>query len=95
VRSSKSSIGWCEKSRSTPPPADGAQGPIVPEQPVPVLEVEQLRAVLDTCKSNHFVDRRSQAIFRLLNYTGRRLGEIAGLMVHDVDFDAGIAHVLG
>jgi integrase/recombinase XerC len=76
-------------------PVDGAHGPIVPEQPVPVLEVGQLRRLLDSCKSNSFVDRRDQAIFRLLIDTGGRLGEIAGLMVDDVDFDADVAHVLG
>jgi site-specific recombinase XerC len=75
-------------------PVDGAHGPIVQEQPVSVVEVGQLCAVIDSCKSNPFVGRGDQAIFRLLNYTGGRLGEIVGLMMDDVDFDAGIAHVL-
>ncbi len=29
---------------------DGALAPIVPDQPVPVLELEQLRALIDTCR---------------------------------------------
>jgi site-specific recombinase XerD len=76
-------------------PMGGAQPPIVPEQPVPVLEVAQLRALLATCKGNSIVERRDNAILRLLADTGGRLGEIAGLMVDDVDFDAGVCHVLG
>ncbi|MCW2496438.1 tyrosine-type recombinase/integrase [Jatrophihabitans sp.] len=76
-------------------PMDGAQAPIVPEQPVPVLEVEQLRAVLDNCKGNDLVSRRDNAIFRLLIDTGGRLSEISDLRVEDVDFDAGVCHVIG
>jgi hypothetical protein len=29
----------------------------VPQQPVPVVEVGQLRGVIDSCKSNSFVGR--------------------------------------
>jgi integrase/recombinase XerC len=76
-------------------PMEGAEAPMVPEQPVPVLEVEQLRAVLDSCKGNDMVSRRDNAIFRLLIDTGGRLGEVAGLQVDDVDFEAGVCHVIG
>jgi integrase/recombinase XerC len=76
-------------------PMTGLEAPIVPEQPVPVLDVEQMRAVLATCKGNSFIDRRDNAILRLLIDTGGRLGEIAGLSVEDVDFDAGVCHVMG
>jgi site-specific recombinase XerD len=76
-------------------PMEGMDAPIVPEQPIPVLEVEQLRALLDGCKGNDFVSRRDNAIIRLLADTGGRLGEIAALVVDDVDFDAGVCHVVG
>ncbi|MGN6607778.1 MAG: tyrosine-type recombinase/integrase [Jatrophihabitans sp.] len=76
-------------------PMDGALPPIVPEQPVPVLTVEQIRALLETCKGNSLVERRDNAIIRLLADTGGRLGEIAALTVDDVDFDAGVCHVVG
>lgn len=76
-------------------PMDGVEAPIVPDQPVPVLEVEQIRALLDTCKGNDFVSRRDNALIRLLADTGGRLGEISALTVADVDFDTGVAHVLG
>jgi site-specific recombinase XerC len=51
-------------------PMDGAIGPIVPEQPVPVLAIEEMRALLDTCKGNSMVERRDHAIIRLLIDTG-------------------------
>jgi integrase/recombinase XerC len=76
-------------------PMVGAEAPIVPEQPVPVLDIEQIRALLDTCKGNDLVSRRDNAIIRLLIDTGGRLGEISGLSVEDVDFDAGVCHVVG
>jgi site-specific recombinase XerD len=76
-------------------PMIGLEAPIVPEQPVDVLDVDQLRALLDSCKGNDLVSRRDTAIVRMLIDTGGRLGEIAGLMVEDIDFDAGVAHVVG
>ena len=44
-------------------PMVGLEAPIVPEQPVPVLEVEQMRAVLKTCQGNSFVERRDNDFF--------------------------------
>jgi len=76
-------------------PMLGAEAPIVPEQPVAVLAVEQLRALLDVCKGNDLVSRRDNAIIRLLIDTGGRLGEIGALTVDDVDFDAGVCYVVG
>jgi hypothetical protein len=45
---------------------DGALPPIVPEQPVPVLTLEQLRALIEACKGNGMIERRDNAIIRLL-----------------------------
>jgi site-specific recombinase XerD len=76
-------------------PMDGMEAPIVPEQPVPVLDVEVIRKLLDGCKTNDFVSRRDNAIIRLLADTGGRLGEIAALTLDDIDFDQGVVHVIG
>jgi site-specific recombinase XerD len=62
--------------------------PIVPEQPVPVLSDEALRALLATCDGTRFEDRRDAAIIRLLIDTGIRRGELAGLRGGDVTIDA-------
>ena len=68
---------------------------MVPEQALPVLDDDQLRTLLEPCKGNDFVGRRDNAIIRLLTDTGGRLSEIAELTVNDVDFDAGVCHVIG
>jgi site-specific recombinase XerD len=76
-------------------PMTGALPPIVPEQPVPVLTLEQLRSLLETCKGNGIIDRRDNAVIRLLVDTGGRLSEVAELTIDDIDFDAGVCHVMG
>jgi site-specific recombinase XerD len=62
--------------------------PIVPEQPVPLLTLDELRALLKACEGNRFEDRRDAAIIRLLADTGIRRGELAGLRTGDVTIDA-------
>jgi site-specific recombinase XerD len=69
--------------------------PIVPEKPVPVLSVEQLRELLDQCKGRELLPLRDTAIIRLLLDTGGWAGEVAGLRVADLDLDADVAHVVG
>ncbi|HUG31438.1 MAG TPA: tyrosine-type recombinase/integrase [Acidimicrobiia bacterium] len=68
--------------------------PRVVEQPVPVLTVDQLRALLKAC-GNDFEGRRDEAIIRLFADTGMRLGEMAGLRVQDVDLSLAVAIVKG
>lgn len=73
--------------------------PIVPEQPVPILSLEQLRALLSTCEGSRFEDRRDAAIIRVLADTGIRRGELAGMRLGDVSIDVkaggGMVDVLG
>lgn len=69
--------------------------PAVPEQPVPVLSEDQLRALVATTAGNTFENRRDAAIIRLFIDTGARIGELAPLETGDLDFDADVAHVLG
>src|SRR5215211_1592476 len=59
--------------------------PTVPEMPVDVIPIADVRALLDTCKGKEFVDRRDTAIIRLLYDTGMRRAEVAGLRMADVD----------
>src|SRR4051794_40595272 len=46
-------------------PMERMRPPAVPEQPVPVLTDDQLRAVLTTCDGRDLVDRRDAAMIRL------------------------------
>jgi integrase/recombinase XerC len=54
--------------------------PTVPEEPVPIVPIEHIRAVLATCKARTFVNLRDEAIIRLFCDTGVRVSEMAGLM---------------
>lgn len=81
-----------EISRS---PMERMKAPAVPEQPVPVLTEDELRALLDTCKGNTFENRRDLAIIRLFIDTGMRAGELAGLTVDDLDAEQLVARVMG
>jgi site-specific recombinase XerD len=80
-------------------PMEHMRPPIIPEQRVPVLSEEQLRALLATC-DNTFEGRRDEALLRVFIDTGGRLAEIADLRLDsedggDVDLDGQVLRVLG
>jgi site-specific recombinase XerD len=76
-------------------PMETMRPPAVPEQPVAVLELEQLSALLGTCKGNTFENRRDQAIMRLFLDTGMRSAELICLRLDDIDREQSIAFVTG
>ncbi len=76
-------------------PMANMRPPIVPEAPPPVLTPEQLRALLRACEGTTFDHRRDMAIVRLFLDSGMRRGELAGLTIDDLDFDHGVALVVG
>lgn len=69
--------------------------PTVPEQLVPVVSDDVVRALLATCAGNHFDDRRDAAIIRLFVDSGLRCSELVSLRLDDVDLDLEVAVVLG
>lgn len=69
--------------------------PIVPETPPPVLRPEELTALINACAGSDFEARRDTAIVRLLLDTGMRRGELAGLVVNDIDLGQQVALVMG
>lgn len=69
--------------------------PHQPIKPVPVLDDDTVRALLDACQGRRFEDRRDEAIVRLLLDSGLRAAEVMGLQVDDVDFDYGVVTVVG
>lgn len=95
-RSLQQWFGWLvdegEVDRS---PMDKMRAPSVPEQPVEVLRVDQVRAVLDTCESKTFTGRRDAALVRVLFDTGARLAEVARLTVERVDLELDVVTVVG
>jgi integrase/recombinase XerC len=66
--------------------------PTVPEEPVPVVPIETIRAVLATCKQRSFVNLRDEAIIRLFCDTGARVSELTGLL-KEADGDQRVPHV--
>lgn len=83
-------------------PFDKLRPPKVVEQPVPVLTLDEIRALLATCQSDpgdwkrqRFANVRDEAAIRLFVDTGMRHGELRKLKVSDVDLDLNVAVVLG
>ncbi|MDP8930396.1 MAG: tyrosine-type recombinase/integrase [Actinomycetota bacterium] len=76
-------------------PMERTHPPKVPEQPPPVLRLDQLKALLRTCSGNEFEARRDNAIIRLFVDTGMRMSELVGLRLEDIDFDLDVAVVEG
>ena len=70
--------------------------PLVPEKPVAVLTLDQVKALLAACSGRSFEDRRDQAIIRLfLEPGGPRLSELTLLTVGDVDLEDDAVEVTG
>ena len=84
-----------EEGEITQSPMRNVRAPHVPEHPPAVLTEPELRRLLRTCRGQRFTDRRDTAILRLFIDTGMRLGELAGLRVTDIDFEANLALVIG
>jgi integrase len=66
-------------------PLDGMRPPKLDAKLVPVLDDDQLRALLRACEGRTLRDRRDEAVVRLLVETGLRAGECAALRLEDVD----------
>ena len=70
--------------------------PSAPTQPPPVLTPEQLRRHLrDDRADRSWLGVRDYALLLVLADTGCRVGELVGMTVADVDFDAGTIEVIG
>jgi site-specific recombinase XerC len=69
--------------------------PALPESPIPLLSLDQLRALLKVCEGKEYPERRDTAVIRLFVDAGMRLSELTNLTVNDVDLSDGVALVLG
>jgi site-specific recombinase XerD len=68
--------------------------PRVPEEPVPLVTDDAVRALLRACEGRSFIDRRDAALIpRLLDSRARR-SEVAALTVDSIDLHEKIATVL-
>ena len=89
-------FGWLvDEEEITVSPMARMKPPILPEVPVPVLTVEEQRALLSACEGKAFDVRRDYAIILLFLDTGMRRAELANLKITDVDLDQAVALVVG
>lgn len=86
---------WWSAEEGVVNPMGGHKPPAVPEQPVPVLRDDELKALLKMCEGRDFVQRRDLAIIYMFMDSGGRRSEIAALTVEGVDLDYREARVLG
>lgn len=69
--------------------------PRMEEREIPVIPRDDLERLFKVVAGRSFEERRDAAIFMMLLDTGGRLSEIAGLKIGDIDFNHGVALVLG
>ncbi|WP_336857209.1 tyrosine-type recombinase/integrase [Sinomonas albida] len=77
-------------------PADALLGLKPPKMDTKVVEPlteAELKALLKACSGPEFIDRRDEAIVRLMLETGTRAGECASMLLDDVDLASGVAIV--
>lgn len=86
---------WWAKELSTASPFKGADNPGEQDTPLPLLSVDDVRALLAACAGKTFEHRRDEAIIRVLYDTGVRLGELVGMTVEDWDRRADLITVEG
>lgn len=74
-------------------PLVGSRPPKLDTKIIPVLDEEQLKALVRACQGATLRDRRDEALVRLMVETGVRAGEVVALRVGDVDLHKGLVVV--
>jgi integrase/recombinase XerC len=76
-------------------PMDRMTPPHVPDKPPPVVAIDLMKRVLATCAGRDHIDRRDEAIIRLVFDTGARLAEVGNMLVDDLDLTVDVIRVTG
>jgi site-specific recombinase XerD len=74
-------------------PLLGVKPPKLDSKVVDALTDEQLRLLIKACAGKELIDRRDDALVRLMAETGLRAGEVIAMQVSDVDLQQGRAIV--
>jgi site-specific recombinase XerD len=91
-------FNWVEREEDVTgytSPMRNVKQPAVPKRRVATFTIDEVRAMLATCRGNTFEDRRDTAIIRLLVDAGPRRAELAGMGVTDLNQGNGTAVVIG
>ena len=95
-RSLQRFFGWAEDEGEVDiSPMHRMRPPKFEERVPEVLEVDDLRRLLEACRGRSFEARRDLAILLLLIDTGMRRGEVASVRCDDLDLDQSLLRVLG
>lgn len=73
-------------------PMERVRQPKTPKKPIPVMEDDDTRKVLSSCRGKEFIQLRDEAIIRLYYNTGARLSEVGRLALEDVDLTTESVH---
>lgn len=57
------------------------------------LDADELKRLIKACAGRNFIDRRDEAIVRLMAESGARAGEVVGLTTKDVDLKRGLVTI--
>jgi site-specific recombinase XerD len=76
-------------------PMSTLSAPELKMKPVPVINDDELTALLKACAGKEFNDRRDEALIRLLLDCGVRISEACQLRLDQLDLDQGLAIVKG
>lgn len=82
-----------EEGEITTNPIERLSPPKIDTKITPALTDDQLSALIKACQGKSFVDRRDEALVRLMAETGMRAGEVIDLKVADVDIARGLVTV--
>jgi site-specific recombinase XerD len=74
-------------------PLLGVKPPKLDQKVIDALTDEQLRLLIKACIGKKLIDRRDEAIVRLMAETGLRAGEVIAMQIADVDLQQGRAIV--
>lgn len=88
---------WAESEGEIEPnPMAKMSPPKMDEPEVPVVPMEDLKAILRACDGTDFESRRDTALIRIFFDSGARLSEVANLQTDDLDLrHYEVAHVRG
>ena len=86
---------WLEEEEDIPSPMARMRPPAVPEQPIPILEEQQLRTLFAVCAGKDFDARRDTALLMMLLDAGPRRSELLGMRLADIDSEHGVVIVRG